>query len=76
MFKVTNYSLEDALNDSDCVVLHTCHKSFKNLRVNDIRALMKEDALVVDTQHIFPLDEVLKSGLKYRGIGRGGIKHH
>lgn len=75
-FKVKNSPLEVTLKDSDCVILHTYHKHFKNIKIDEIRRFMNEDALFVDTQHIFPPDEVLANGLKYRGIGRGGISYH
>ncbi len=75
-FNVENSSLEDALKDSDCIVLHTFHKSFENLQITEIKEKMKDCGLIVDTQHAFSPGDVIKSGLKYRGIGRGGVKHH
>jgi nucleotide sugar dehydrogenase len=76
LFKAKSCSLEEVLNDSDCVVLHTYHDSFKKFEINNIRKLMKKEALFVDTQHVFPPDQVTKSGLIYRGIGRGGMGHY
>lgn len=76
MFKVKNCSLDEALNNSDCVVLHTYHHQFDNIKIKDIMKQMKSNALIVDTQHVFSPQEVVKNGLKYRGIGRGGIEYH
>lgn len=75
-FNVNNISLKDAIRDSDCVVLHTNHSSFKDLKISEIKKLMKKEALLVDTQHVFSPADVIKAGLKYRGIGRGGINNH
>ena len=72
-FNVENSSLEDALNNSDCIVLHTFHKSFENLQITEIKEKMKDCGLIVDTQHVFSPGDVIKSGLKYRGLGRGGV---
>jgi nucleotide sugar dehydrogenase len=76
MFKVKNCSLDEALNNSDCIVLHTYHDQFDNIKIQDIIKQMKPNALVVDTQNVFSPQEVIKNGLKYRGIGRGGIEYH
>jgi nucleotide sugar dehydrogenase len=66
-------SLEDALTSADILVVHTFHDSFKNLDINSIKKLLKPEALLVDTQHVFSPAEVIQSGLRYKGIGRGGI---
>ncbi|UCE75065.1 MAG: nucleotide sugar dehydrogenase [Methanomassiliicoccales archaeon] len=76
VFNLENCTLEEALRNSDCVVLHTYHKTFQKLQITDLKGLMKDEALLVDTQHMFSPNDVVKSGLKYRGIGRGGIKDH
>lgn len=76
MFNVKNCSLDEALNNSDCVVLHTYHDQFDEINIQDIMKQMKPNALIVDTQHVFSPQEVVKNGLKYRGVGRGGVNYH
>lgn len=75
-FNVINTLLKDALKDSDCVVLHTNHSSFQDLKISELKDLMSKGALLVDTQHVFSPEDVIKAGLKYRGIGRGGMINH
>ena len=42
VFKAKNCTLEEALRNSDCVVLHTYHKAFQKLQITDIKGLMRD----------------------------------
>ena len=70
-FGITGHTMEKALKDADCVVLHTLHDQFTDLNLGDIKAMMKPQALLVDTRHLFSPNEAIDHGLVYRGIGRG-----
>lgn len=72
LFRVDNVPYEEAIKDADCVVLHTLHKTFRDIKLDDIKTWMKDEALIVDTQHLFSPDEAINIKLRYRGIGRGG----
>jgi nucleotide sugar dehydrogenase len=72
LFNVENCSFEKAIKDADCVILHTLHKPFRDIQLADIKKLTKDEVLIVDTQAFFSPGEVVRSGLEYRGIGRGG----
>jgi nucleotide sugar dehydrogenase len=62
-------SLEDGLRDADCVVLTTDHDSLREIRIERIEELAKENCVLVDTRNVFDPDEVPES-IIYRGIGR------
>lgn len=70
-FGITGYTMENALKDADCVVLHTLHDQFTDLNLSEIKAMMKPRALLVDARHLFSPSEAIDHGLIYRGIGRG-----
>ena len=64
-----NLSLEDGLKDADCVVLTTDHDSFREIRIERIEELAKENCVLVDTRNVFDPEEI-PQGIIYRGIGR------
>jgi len=70
MYDLYNLPLEEALRDSDCMVVVTGHKEFKELPFEKIRALMKDRAVVIDGRNILNSANVIGNGLLYAGIGR------
>ena len=59
--------LEDALQNTDCLVLVTNHDEFKQLtptmmKKYDVKAL-------IDTRNMFDKNEFEKAGIVYKGIG-------
>jgi nucleotide sugar dehydrogenase len=64
-----NLSLEEGLRGVDCVVLTTDHDSLRELRIERIVGLAKENCVLVDTRNVFNPDEIPR-GIIYRGIGR------
>jgi nucleotide sugar dehydrogenase len=64
-----NLSLEEGLRGVDCVVLTTDHDSLRELRIERIVELAKENCVLVDTRNVFNPDEIPR-GIIYRGIGR------
>lgn len=66
---VENLSLDDALKDSDCVIVTTDHDSIRKIPVEKIVELASEKCVLVDTRNVFNPDEV-PHDIVYRGIGR------
>ena len=67
-FIETNY--EDILYSVDALILVTGHNEFKKIDPNFLSSKMK-NPIVIDTRGILNLDEVKKSNLIFRGLGRG-----
>jgi UDP-N-acetyl-D-mannosaminuronic acid dehydrogenase len=70
MYGLFNLPLEEALRDSDCMVVVTGHKEFKELPFEKIKALMKDRAVVIDGRNILNSSNVIGNGLLYAGVGR------
>lgn len=65
-------SLEDALSESDLLVLGVHHKEFKNLPLKDLAGLMRNKN-IFDTRNYIDEKEALASGFNYYLLGRGEI---
>lgn len=50
--------LNFALKDADVVVISIIQKSYENLKVNDIKNIVKKDALIVDIKGLFDKKEL------------------
>jgi nucleotide sugar dehydrogenase len=61
---------EDILSSVDAIILVTAHNEFKKLDINFLSSKMK-NPIVIDTRGVLNLDEVKKSNLVFRGLGRG-----
>jgi len=70
MYGLPNLSLEEALKDSDCMLVVTGHDEFKKLPFEKIRMLMKNRAVVIDGRNILNSADVVSNGLIYVGVGR------
>jgi len=70
MYGLPNLPLEEALKDSDCMVIVTGHEEFKKLQFEKIRALMKDRAAVIDGRNIVNSVDVTSNGFIYAGVGR------
>lgn len=67
----TEKSLEDAVSSSDAVIIGTAHDEFLKMDLKKISALMHKPSVLVDTRNVISPESARKSGLIYRGIGRG-----
>ena len=65
----TDPNLYHAIDGSDCVILSTAHSEYGRIDFRKVKEIMRGD-LVIDIRGIFSPKEVLKHGLKYKGIGR------
>jgi nucleotide sugar dehydrogenase len=70
MYGLHNLPLEEALKDSDCMVVVTGHEEFKKLSFEKIRALTKDRAVVIDGRNILNSADVISNGFIYAGVGR------
>lgn len=68
-FEVKRTSRE-AVAGSDCVVIGTAHKEFKELDVVALSRLMNGPGALVDSRNVVDPLTVGEAGLAYRGVGR------
>ena len=67
---VCENNFEDVLSSIDALILVTGHNEFKKIDPQFLGSKMKTP-IVIDTRGILNLDEVKKSNLIFRGLGRG-----
>ena len=68
----TANDLEEVISNVDAVIIVTAHNEFKNIKPEYFSSKMKSPILV-DTRGIMDISAVKKSGLVFRGLGRGKI---
>ena len=69
---ITEKSIDNAISESDAVILITGHKEFQNLDLKKFVSTMKNPTLIDCTGLVNPID-AKKNGIIFRGIGRGDI---
>lgn len=63
-------SLEEAVKDSDCIIITTEHSSFKSLDLKRIVKLAHTPLAIVDGRHVLIPREAQALGIAYIGLGR------
>jgi UDP-N-acetyl-D-mannosaminuronic acid dehydrogenase len=61
--------LKEVVAGADVVVILTDHDEYKKLRLEEIKPLLKRDAVVIDGRRVLSKENVEKVGLHYTGIG-------
>lgn len=64
-------TLRKAVEKADCAILTVSHDDFKSLDTVELAAHMSKKGLILDCTGILDPTSVEKSGLVYRGVGRG-----
>lgn len=64
-------TLSGALEKADCTILAVSHNEFESIEPIDLAANMSKNSVVVDCTGILEPTEIEKTGLLYRGVGRG-----
>ncbi len=64
-------TLRKAIEKADCVILTVAHDDFKDMDTVELAAHISKKGLIIDCTGIIDPTSVEKSGLVYRGIGRG-----
>jgi len=67
-------SLKQALEKADCTIILTDHAEFKNLNLQQIKALMNSNPVIIDGKRIVNSQEAERLGFFYYGIGYGKSK--
>ncbi|MDD1777489.1 MAG: nucleotide sugar dehydrogenase [Candidatus Helarchaeota archaeon] len=62
-------SVEEAISDSDCIIIVTAHRQFSQLKIRDLENLAAKPLTIVDGRNLFDLDQI-PSGTIYFGVGR------
>jgi UDP-N-acetyl-D-mannosaminuronic acid dehydrogenase len=68
---VLKRSLNEAVENADCLVILTGQEQLEQLNLKKIKTLMKNPAVFVDLIGIINPENVQTEGFIYRGIGRG-----
>jgi nucleotide sugar dehydrogenase len=68
---ISEPTLRRAIEKADCVILAVAHDEFKDMDTIELAARMSKQGLVIDCTGTLDPVSVEKSGLVYRGIGRG-----
>jgi UDP-N-acetyl-D-mannosaminuronic acid dehydrogenase len=64
-------SIEETIENADCLVVMTDHAEFKKLCPSKIKSLMKAKPAFVDGKRIVSPDEMANLGFLYIGLGLG-----
>jgi nucleotide sugar dehydrogenase len=64
-------TLRKAVEKADCVILSVAHDDFKKMDTIELAAHMSKKGLIVDCTGVMDPANVEKTGLVYRGVGRG-----
>ena len=66
----TESDLDSSLENTDGIIIVTSHNEFKNLDPNLLKSKLRMP-VVVDTRGIIDPEDAKKSGLTFKGLGRG-----
>ena len=69
-FEYGIWGLEDAVRDSDCIVLITDHKAFKKIDPKEISSLMRNKN-ILDTRNILDAGRWREEGFRVKVLGNG-----
>jgi len=60
--------IKGLVKNADCLIIATGHKVFSELKLQEIRALMKEKPIIIDGRRIINPEEAKKQGFIYSAI--------
>ena len=64
-------TLEETIEQTDCIVITVGHDQFKRLNLKKIKILARKSVAIVDMGYVIDPVEAVKEGFIYRGLGRG-----
>ena len=64
-------TLRKAVEKADCVILTVAHDEFRKMDTIELAAHMSKKGLIIDCTGVIDPISVEKTGLVYRGVGRG-----
>ena len=74
MKKIPKKTVNEAVENSDCIIILNPEDQFKRLNLKALHLLMKTQAAIVDLIGLFEPGIVENEGFIYRGLGRGNVK--
>ena len=66
---MVSHSLNEAVENSDCILLLTDHEEFKTIDFSELSEILDRELLLVDSRNIYSEDQ-LPEGTIYCGVGR------
>lgn len=64
-------NLEDAVKDTDCIIVVTDHPEFKKIMAKDLKLIINKKFGVVDGRRVFNPYEFISENIPYKSIGFG-----
>jgi UDP-N-acetyl-D-glucosamine dehydrogenase len=74
MKPIPKKTVNEAVENSDCIIILNPEDQFKRLNLKALHLLMKTQAAIVDLVGLFEPGIVENEGFIYRGLGRGNVK--
>ena len=74
MKTIPKKTVNEAVENSDCIIILNPEDQFKRLNLKALHLLMKTQAAIVDLVGLFEPGIVENEGFIYRGLGRGNVK--
>ncbi|TRO42473.1 hypothetical protein E2P42_03045 [Candidatus Bathyarchaeota archaeon] len=71
---ISKKTMNEAVENSDCIIILNSEDHFKRLNLKSLHLLMKTQAAIVDLVGLFESGIVENEGFIYRGLGRGTVK--
>ncbi len=65
-----SHNLEETIANADAVVISTLHKVYKSLKLEDIKAKMAPNPIIVDGRNLFTRKLAESAGFIYKGVGK------
>lgn len=65
-------SIEDAIKDSDCVIIVTAHQEFRKIKIEYLKNATSKPLIIVDGRNIFNLNDI-SDDIIYVGVGRKSV---
>ena len=62
-------TIEEAVRGTDCMIIATDHRVFREIKLNSVKALMGDRPVIVDGRRILNPEEAKKQGFRYFGTG-------
>lgn len=62
--------LDDAVRDSQCIILGTAHSEFKGLDLKRLSTIAGRRSSLVDARQLIDPKDAVKNGFAFRGVGR------
>ena len=71
---VTKMNFEEAIKQSDTIIIATAHKEYRDFDVKKLKKIVKKNVKILDLWNIYEGKLDNSSGIDYMGLGRGDLR--